>query len=389
MIWDREQSLRKASLVWLSAVVVMFAAVLAPPAGVNAQPAGFLNAPTYSATGVGYVVFQGGSLDELSAAAAAVGAASAWAQDTSGTFLAFTVDGPSFVNNAFRNAFGSGFSGPTAIVLVRSTKPASTGGTTTPAPAPAVGSWTSVDAPAIAPSWADEWIGVAGPGGTTMLASVLRPEGAGPFPAVVLLHSQSGFTVQYLELGREIAGSGFVVVVGCWFAGNYDGTSSSDNPATVNDPEGIACPDGPALKPVTSTAAVDDIAALITATKTIEEVDAQRVGLVGNSRGSIAGVLTAALQPNSIDAVVAIGGAPLGGALLASQITAPVLLLQGAEDSVVPVSYAQQLEQGLNALGRVVESHYYAGAGHGILFDTPYTPYVMARLYAFLHAQLD
>lgn len=376
----------RASLGWMSAVVVMVVVLAVLPHRAQAQQAGFLNPPTYSADGIAYVVFAGGSLDDLSVAASAAGAASAWAQSSTGAFVAYTVGGPSFVNDAFRSAFGNGFAGATAVVLVRSPAPARPGGSASDVPE--VGSWTPVDAPEGVAAFADEWIGVAGPGGTTMLASVFRPEGPGPFPAVVLLHSQSGFTVEYLELGEDIADAGFVVVVGCWFADNYDGTSSADNPTTVTDPGGIACPDGPALKPATSPDATEDVAALVAAAATLPGVDDDRVALVGNSRGSITAVLTAALYPTSVDAVVAIGGAPPGGALLASQITAPVLLLQGAEDSVVPVAYAQQLEQGLLALGRVVESHYYAGAGHGILFDTPYTPDVRARMDAFLRGQL-
>jgi carboxymethylenebutenolidase len=229
---------------------------------------------------------------------------------------------------------------------------------------------------------------VAAPGGRTILANVLRPSGAGPFPAVVVLHGQSGFSNAYLSLGAEIAQSGFVVVVGCWFAGNYDGSSTVDPPPTATVPGGIACPDGPALKSLTSTAAVDDVGALIMATKTLPGVRSDRIGLVGNSRGSLAAIGTGALSTQTVQAIVGIGGALPGGPLLAVRITAAVLLIQGEADSVIPVTYAQSLEQSLRALGRPVEAHYYPNHGHGILFDTPLHGDAVSRTTAFLGARL-
>lgn len=89
-----------------------------------------------------------------------------------------------------------------------------------------------------------------------------------------------------------------------------------------------------------------------------------------------------------MQAIVAIGGAPPGGALLAAQITESVLLLQGDADSVVPVVNAQSLEAGLIALGRTVESHYYPNHGHGILFDTPQHADAVTRTTTFLREQL-
>jgi len=254
---------------------------------------------------------------------------------------------------------------------------------------PAVGSWTTTQAPSGVVSSSAEWIAVAAPDGKTILANVIRPDGAGPFPVVVLLHGQSGFSTDFLDLGEEIADAGNVVLVGCWFAGSYDGASDPDAPTPVTLADGILCPDGPTLKAVTSPAAVDDVAALVVAAKTLSGVRNDRVGLVGNSRGSIVGLLTGALSAESIQAIVAIGGAPPGGALLAAQITESVLLLQGDADSVVPVVNAQSLEAGLIALGRTVESHYYPNHGHGILFDTPQHADAVTRTTTFLREQLS
>src|SRR5277367_350841 len=57
-------------------------------------------------------------------------------------------------------------------------------------------------------------------GGVTLHASLYRPDGAGPFPAVVALHDCSGLvhhrlvteTRHYVEWARLLVGSGFVVL---------------------------------------------------------------------------------------------------------------------------------------------------------------------------------
>lgn len=364
-------------------LAVFFAVAMALPPSATAQSTGFASPPAYSKLGVAHVVFLGGSVADLEAAAIASGASGVWAQDATGRYSKLSFGAPSFVNAGFHQAFADGFAGPTALYLIRSAR--SSPVPTTP---PAVGSWTTTPAPSGVASSSAEWIAVAAPAGKTILANVIRPDGAGPYPVVVLLHGQSGFSTDFLDLGREIADAGNVVLVGCWFAGNYDGASDPDAPTAVTLPEGIPCPNGPTLKPVTSAAAVDDVAALIVAAKTLSGVRSDRVGLVGNSRGSIVALLTDALSTQSIQAIVAIGGAPPGGPVLASQITAPVLLLQGEADSVVPVVNAQSLEAGLIALGRTVESRYYPEHGHGILFDTPLHADAVTRTTTFLRQHL-
>lgn len=46
-------------------------------------------------------------------------------------------------------------------------------------------------------------------------------------------------------------------------------------------------------------------------------------------------------------------------------ITAPLLILQGSDDLVVPLAQSQGIAQRLQALGRTVELHVYEGEGHG------------------------
>ena len=49
----------------------------------------------------------------------------------------------------------------------------------------------------------------------------------------------------------------------------------------------------------------------------------------------------------------------------ARDIAVPVLVLQGADDKVVPPSQAQLLVDSMRAAGATVEHHVYDGEGHG------------------------
>ena len=49
----------------------------------------------------------------------------------------------------------------------------------------------------------------------------------------------------------------------------------------------------------------------------------------------------------------------------AREIAVPVLVLQGADDKVVPPAQAQHLVDSMRAAGGTVEQHVYEGEGHG------------------------
>ena len=75
-------------------------------------------APRFDPTGRALVVFTGGSVDQLMAAAAA-GATGAWVQDGNGVFQLLVVNGPAFLSDAFRAAFPRGIPASTAVLLTR------------------------------------------------------------------------------------------------------------------------------------------------------------------------------------------------------------------------------------------------------------------------------
>ena len=83
---------------------------------------GTMTAPTFGTGDVGSAVFDGGTIEELSAAVTAAGGTSVWAQTSSGTWVRYNTQATgatAFVNNAFNEAFAAGFAGPTAVFVVK------------------------------------------------------------------------------------------------------------------------------------------------------------------------------------------------------------------------------------------------------------------------------
>ena len=99
----------------------------------------FASTPVFDARGAAFAVFGGGSVSQLESAAQGAGATGVWAQDRSGAYQLLVVSGPAFLRATFTAAFPAGFTGVTALTLVRpeggpSPTPAATP-TTTPTPA--------------------------------------------------------------------------------------------------------------------------------------------------------------------------------------------------------------------------------------------------------------
>ena len=103
-------------------LVGMFSATPAstPPAVVPVTGTGtFVTPPRFGSGSMALVVYGGGSVAQLEVAAKAGEAKGVWAQDASGAFLLFVVNGPTFVNEPFRTKFATGIAANTAVTLVR------------------------------------------------------------------------------------------------------------------------------------------------------------------------------------------------------------------------------------------------------------------------------
>ena len=188
---------------------------------------------------------------------------------------------------------------------------------------------------------------------------IYTPWGAGPFPAVVLLHGCHGVsasTRQWAEWFRDL---GYVaLVVDSWAArGMTEGCS-------------------PASPDVPNTERFDDGVGALRFLRTRREVDPDRVGVVGWSNG---GVFSMSLvngpsqeraRRRGVDIPepgyrAAVGVYPGGCESLVSQLfVRPVLVLIGSDDDWTPPGPCVQMGEAMRSRGADVTVIVYPGAVH-------------------------
>jgi dienelactone hydrolase len=250
------------------------------------------------------------------------------------------------------------------------------------AQAPAKGlSWTAAVAPDGFELPAAEWIKVDGAEGRQFLAAVVRPEGTGPFPVVVLLHGARGLLPRDVALGQEIAEAGFLVIVGCWhFAEGNDVCSEATPQADwVADP------------------AVNAGRELVATARLLPGARSDRVGLYGLSRGGHA-ALWAASTGVEVRAVVVdspayvppgVNPPPANPIDVLAGLDAPVLTLHGTGDDEVPVDLARDYERVALELGKPLTAVYFEGIGHRTTVQPGSQDEARQRAIAFFREQLS
>lgn len=90
--------------------------------------------------------------------------------------------------------------------------------------------------------------------------------------------------------------------------------------------------------------------------------------LMGFSQGAMTVLFTGLRRPTAPRAILAYSGALLAPETLASELAnrAPVLLVHGEADDVVPTIRSREAERVLRTAGVPVEAHYTSALGHGI-----------------------
>lgn len=211
--------------------------------------------------------------------------------------------------------------------------------------------WSETAAPQGVQVSRPQWLRIEGAGGrgsNVQVAAVLRPQRTGDFPLVVWFHGSDGLLAWEVPAARQLADGGFVVLVGCW----------KFTSAEVDVIRGISMPRIPCLENFAS--ADDATRALVEVGQKLPGVRKGAIGLFGLSAG---GPLALYYRDGStrVGAVVVDSCSCFTGGF---KVDAPVLMLGGTDDSLVPVRLQQEYEQTLRNLGTAVESYYYEGGRH-------------------------
>jgi dienelactone hydrolase len=232
------------------------------------------------------------------------------------------------------------------------------------------------------------WYLAAAPGGHSLLVGALRSPRPGRHVGVLLVTGSEGLNSDYVKFGRELAARGFDVAFGCWF--------QTAAPVRMTDAQ-IGCADAPGFKGV-ADAAVPDLDALVVGARTVLG-EPRGLALVGFSRGggiamlrasagarepvvSVAGMVEGTTMwgqlPDEVDVVARAGG-----------FSAPVLLLHGTGDGLVPVAEARDMERALREHGSDVEAKYYDDAPHGLAQVPAIRADLLGTITRFLCTRLD
>lgn len=195
--------------------------------------------------------------------------------------------------------------------------------------------------------------------GETMGLYVSRPDGEGPFPAIVVGQHRDGVDEFVQEMTRRLAKVGYVAVAPVLY--HRDAPDCRDDGPT----RAARLRDGTVIKDVNGT--VDFL-------KALPSVHAGKIGIVGFCQGGRVAYLMVTVNP-SFRACVAYYG---GGLFTAwgegpspfertHEMVCPILGHFGKEDVNPTPEDVQKLDAELNRLGKVHEFHSYEGAGHAFM----------------------
>jgi carboxymethylenebutenolidase len=197
---------------------------------------------------------------------------------------------------------------------------------------------------------------------------LVKPEGAGPFPGVVVVQEAFGVNAHVLDVCTRLAAAGYAALAPEIYHRRGAG---------IAVPYEVPAPAMAELALLTNDGLEVDLAAALDRLRNEDGVDPARVGLVGFCVGGFAVFLGACrLDPGA--SVAFYGGGivrPREGMLLepvldeADAIDAPLLCLFGAGDGGIPPADVEAIRARLAQVGSGCEVHVYEGAKHAFFND--------------------
>lgn len=199
--------------------------------------------------------------------------------------------------------------------------------------------------------------------------TLLKPDGAGPFPAVAIMHDCSGLGPRSsgspLRWARELVAEDYVIVI-------------PDSFSTRGHAGGVCTDASPSRNSAAPARRAFDAYAALAYLPTLAYVDGSRVGIMGGSHGGSTTLSTIAAPERPKDPLaqekrrgfnVAValypGCAPYGGVY---QATAPLMILIGDKDDWTPAEPCRNLAEIASQARFPVSIKIYPGAHHA--FDS-------------------
>lgn len=190
-----------------------------------------------------------------------------------------------------------------------------------------------------------------------MRATLVTPDGPGPYPGVLILHTSGGLEEADLAFAKALANEGYVCMLPAFMAA-YGLTAASREETFTRD----------------ATSIYADLVGALGVLQHNPKIQGSKLAAIGFSNGGYFAVWLA--LTNKVQAAVGYYGAYSGAgtdkaqtrfAKIATASSAPILILHGANDSTVPVQAARRLASILESAHAPYEIQVYRDTGH--LFD--------------------
>jgi enterochelin esterase-like enzyme/alpha-beta hydrolase superfamily lysophospholipase len=220
--------------------------------------------------------------------------------------------------------------------------------------------------------------------GLSMHGILLKPQGEGPFPGVLISHGLGGNSTGFgLNKARELVRWGFVCIA-CDYAHAASGGQRPGGPGADRSKYGASEEN---LK--RASKCLDILASL-------PEVDPKRLCGYGHSMGGFVTIGLAAKEPERLKAAAISGSgvAPMTGFAAppeadAAKIKTPFILFHGEADTTVRPAQSAALEEALKSAGVAVARHTYADVGHPVDQERAKEMYELMQQWFLQHGVLD
>ena len=192
--------------------------------------------------------------------------------------------------------------------------------------------------------------------GSSMEITTEIPENAtAPFPALILCHHREGVDEFTIEAAKKLASAGVLTAVPTLYQRRPRSEEWQASRKTMQDVEVVA-----------------DLKATANFLKNLNDVNTERIGIIGHCMGGRTAFIGAAALQELKAAVILYGGhlfktegkGSLPPIEHVKNISAPVLGLYGDEDHVIPLEEIKRVIAVLDSEKVESEIHIYRGAGH-------------------------
>jgi carboxymethylenebutenolidase len=181
-----------------------------------------------------------------------------------------------------------------------------------------------------------------------VVAYLARPQGEGPFPALVVIHEWWGLNDQIRGMANQLARQGYLALAVDLYQGK-----KADTPEQAHE----------LMRGLPEDRALRDLAAAVAYLKTRPYVNPDRIGSIGWCMGGGYSLKLAMAEPTLSACAVYYGALPSEPESLAS-IQAPVIGFFGEKDEGIPEASVLDFETAMQKQGKAVEVHIYRNAGH-------------------------